>query len=42
MINTLNKKSLDIFTFLYHSTGKKIGLNKVSSALVGVGKTLDS
>lgn len=42
MIQKLNKKSLDIFTFLYHSTGKKIGLNKVSSALVGVGKTLDS
>lgn len=42
MIQELNKKSLDIFTFLYHSTGKKIWLNKVSSALVGVGKTLDS
>ena len=42
MIDELNRKSLDIFTFLYHSTGKKIWLNKVSSALVSVWKTLDS
>jgi uncharacterized protein YprB with RNaseH-like and TPR domain len=42
MIDILNKKSLDLFTFLYHHTGKKIWLNKVASALVGIEKTLDS
>jgi uncharacterized protein YprB with RNaseH-like and TPR domain len=42
MITVLNRKSLDLFTFLYHHTGKKIWLNKVASALVGIEKTLDS
>ena len=42
MIDKLNQKSLDLFTFLYHSINKKIGLNKVASSLVWVGKTLES
>ncbi len=42
MIDKLNEKSLDLFTFLYHSIKKKIGLNKVASSLVWISKTLES
>lgn len=38
----LNKKSLDLFQFVRNITGKRIWLNKLSRALVGVWKTLES
>jgi hypothetical protein len=38
----INKKSLDIFQFIWNITTKRMGLNKLSRALVGVGKTLES
>lgn len=41
-IEILNKKSIDLFTFINHLTGKKIGLNKVASSLIGIEKTLES
>ena len=40
-IEILNKKSLDLFLFVWNLTGKRIGLNKISQALVSVQKTLD-
>ncbi|NOZ44709.1 MAG: hypothetical protein GXP45_06285 [bacterium] len=40
-IAQLNAKSLDIFLFIRNLTGKRIGLNKVSQALVAIEKTLD-
>ncbi len=41
-IEQLNKKSIDLYVFVQQMTGKRIGLNKLSEALVGVSKTLDS
>ncbi len=41
-IDNLNSKSIDIFHFVHHMAGKKISLNKMASALVGVEKTLSS
>lgn len=41
-IKILNNKTLDVFAFLRNTTGKRMGLNKVSSALVGIWKTLES
>jgi len=40
-IKILNEKSLDLFLFVWNLTGKRIGLNKISQALVSVEKTLD-
>lgn len=37
----INAKSLDLFLFVRNMTGKRIGLNKISQALVDVEKTLD-
>ena len=41
-LEILNKKSLDVFQFVRNITGKRMGLNKLSRALVGIGKTLES
>ncbi len=38
----LNQKSLDIFQFVRNLTDKRMWLNRLSRALVGVGKTLES
>lgn len=38
----LNTKSLDIFQFVRNLTDKRMWLNRLSRALVGVGKTLES
>lgn len=38
----LNDKSLDIFQFVWNLTGKRMGLNRLSRALIGIGKTLES
>ncbi|HRX64219.1 MAG TPA: ribonuclease H-like domain-containing protein [Candidatus Absconditabacterales bacterium] len=41
-LEKLNKKSLDIFYFIRNMTGKRIGLNKLSEAFIGIKKTLES
>lgn len=41
-IDILNKKSIDLYVFFQHLTKKRIGLNKLSEALIGVTKTLTS
>lgn len=41
-IDILNSKTIDLFVFLQKMTGKRIGLNKVATALVSLGKTLES
>lgn len=41
-LKKINDKSLDIFVFIRNLTWKRLGLNKVSSALVWVQKTLQS
>lgn len=41
-LTILNQKSLDIFQFVRNLTGKRMWLNRLSRALVGVGKTLES
>lgn len=41
-IDILNNKTIDLFVFFQKMTGKRIGLNKVATALVNVQKTLDS
>ncbi len=41
-INILNQKSLDLFMFIRNLTGKRIWLDKVSSNLTWIGKTLSS
>lgn len=38
----LNNKSVDIFYFMRQRIGRKIGLNKLWEALIGLKKTLDS
>ena len=42
MIDKINAKSVDLFLLLRNVTGKRIGLNRTATALVGVQKTLDS
>lgn len=42
MIDTINAKSIDLFLFFWNLTNRRLGLNKISAALVGVEKTLDS
>ncbi len=41
-LNEINDKSIDLYVFLNKLTGKRLGLNKVASALVGIQKTLES
>lgn len=41
-IDQINAKSLDLFTFVAHTTGKKIGLNKIATAFADTSKTLES
>ncbi len=41
-IDILNNKTIDLFVFFQKMTGKKLGLNKVATALVNVQKTLES
>lgn len=38
----LNEKSIDLYVLIQALSGKRMGLNKVSEALVGVSKTLES
>ncbi|MDR2190653.1 MAG: ribonuclease H-like domain-containing protein [Candidatus Peribacteria bacterium] len=40
-IKTLNDKSLDLYLFVQQMTGKRMGLNKISEALIGVSKNLE-
>lgn len=42
MIKTIDDKSIDLFIFLWNLTGKRVGLNKVATALAGITKTLES
>lgn len=41
-LSILNKKSLDIFYFIWNLSWRRIGLNKLSEALIGIQKTLTS
>lgn len=41
-IETINNKTIDLFIFFQKMTGKRIGLNKVATALVNIQKTLES
>lgn len=41
-IKLINQKSIDLFTFVSNMTGKRMGLNKIASALVGIEKTQES
>jgi len=41
-IDIINNKTIDLFVFFQKMTGKRIGLNKVATALVNVQKTLES
>lgn len=41
-IDILNQKSIDLYVFFQHLTKKRIWLNKLSEALIGVTKTLSS
>ena len=40
-IAVINTKSLDLFQVMYNLTGKRIGLNKLSTALIWLKKTLE-
>ena len=40
-IDILNQKSIDLYTFVQQMTGKRMGLNKISEALIGVTKNLE-
>jgi uncharacterized protein YprB with RNaseH-like and TPR domain len=40
-IQIINQKSLDLFQVMYNLTGKRIWLNKLSTALIGLKKTLE-
>jgi len=42
VIDILNQKSLDLYVFIQQMTGKRMGLNKIAEALIGITKTLDS
>ena len=41
-LQKLNEKSIDLYVLIHALTGKRMWLNKVSEALVGVSKTLES
>lgn len=41
-IDALNAKSIDLYVFIQQMTKKRIGLNKLSEALIGISKTLES
>lgn len=41
-LQKLNEKSIDLYVLIRSLTGKRMGLNKVSEALVGISKTLES
>lgn len=41
-LDEINRKSIDLYVFLNKLTGKRLGLNKVATALVGIQKTLES
>lgn len=41
-IDILNQKSIDLYVFFQNLTKKRIGLNKLSEALIGIQKTLSS
>ena len=41
-LEKINKKSLDIFQFIWNISGKRIWLNKLSEALIWIQKTLES
>lgn len=41
-IDILNQKSIDLYVFVQQITWKRMWLNKISEALIGVSKTLDS
>jgi hypothetical protein len=41
-LDILNNKSIDLFYFVWQLLGRKIGLNRLSEALIGIKKTLDS
>ncbi|MEF2175256.1 MAG: ribonuclease H-like domain-containing protein, partial [Candidatus Absconditabacteria bacterium] len=41
-INVLKNKSIDLFLFIWNLTKRRVGLNFVSTALLGLGKTLES
>lgn len=41
-LEKINKKSLDIFHFIRNISGKRIGLNNLSEALIWIKKTLES
>ncbi len=41
-LEEINRKSLDIFQFVQKMTGKRMGLQKLSKAFVGISKTLES
>lgn len=41
-LQILNEKSIDLYVLIHTLTGKRMGLNKVSEALVGISKTLES
>ena len=40
-IATLNEKSIDLYVFVQQLTGKRMGLNKISEALIGITKNLE-
>jgi hypothetical protein len=41
-LDEINRKTIDLYVFLNKLTGKRLGLNKVATALVGIQKTLES
>lgn len=41
-LQKLNEKSIDLYVLIHALTGKRMWLNKVSEALVGISKTLES
>lgn len=41
-IEQINKKSLDIFQFIWNISGKRVWLNKLSETLIWIQKTLES
>jgi len=40
-LEKINNKSIDLFLFMRSLTGKRMGLNKLGTALINVSKTLD-
>jgi hypothetical protein len=41
MIHLLQKKSIDLYMFFQQMTGKRMGLNRISEALIGLTKNLE-